>query len=64
MTSAIYAGKVFHTRTRPRQHKLVYRVFSLLLDLNEIDTLGLKLLGRTPAFSRFGRRGLGVHQID
>lgn len=45
MNSAIYAGKVFHARTRPRKHTLVYRVFSLLLDLDEMDKLGLKLLG-------------------
>jgi DUF1365 family protein len=37
--SAIYAGHVFHSRTRPRQHQLNYRVFSLLLDLDELPAL-------------------------
>lgn len=38
-TSAIYAGEVVHTRTRPKRHALRYRVFSLLLDLDELTTL-------------------------
>jgi len=51
MISALYAGKVFHTRLRPRRHKLAYRVFSLLLDLDEVDTLSrtLKLFGHNSA---------------
>jgi hypothetical protein len=43
MKSALYAGKVFHARLRPKRHKLVYRVFSLLLDLDEIGELSRKL---------------------
>lgn len=45
--SAIYAGHVVHARLRPRQHKLHYRVFCLLLDLDELPTLArlTKLLG-------------------
>jgi DUF1365 family protein len=51
MISALYAGKVFHTRLRPRRHKLAYRVFSLLLDLDEIDGLAqtLKLFAHNKA---------------
>jgi DUF1365 family protein len=43
--SALYAGKVMHQRLRPRRHRLSYRIFQLLLDLDEIDTLasGLRL---------------------
>ena len=37
--SAIYVGHVMHRRVRPRVHKLRYRMFSLLLDLDEIDGL-------------------------
>jgi uncharacterized protein len=37
--SALYQGQVTHARTRPREHKLSYRVYSLLLDLDELDTL-------------------------
>lgn len=43
MNSALYAGKVFHARLRPKRHKLAYRVFSLLLDLDEIGDLSLRL---------------------
>lgn len=51
MRSALYAGKVFHARLRPKRHKLTYRVFSLLLDLDEIDGLAkrLKLFGHNRA---------------
>lgn len=38
-TSAIYAGWVMHQRLRPVRHRLRYRLFSLLLDLDEIDAL-------------------------
>jgi len=37
--SAIYSGPVFHQRTRPRAHRLRYRIFMLLLDLDELDDL-------------------------
>lgn len=45
--SAIYAGIVTHDRTRPKKHSLRYRVFSLLLDLDELPTLNstLRLFG-------------------
>lgn len=46
--SALYAGKVMHQRLRPRRHRLSYRIFELLLDLDELDTLasGLRLFSR------------------
>ncbi|MBA4171951.1 MAG: hypothetical protein C0511_04665 [Hyphomicrobium sp.] len=34
--SAVYVGTVVHKRLRPREHALSYRVFALLLDLDEI----------------------------
>ncbi|MBB3944624.1 hypothetical protein GGQ73_000549 [Rhizobium skierniewicense] len=45
--SAIYAGHVVHARHRPHAHKMRYRVFSLLLDLDELSILdkGLRLFG-------------------
>ncbi len=43
MKSAIYAGEVFHQRFRPRVHKLRYRVFQCLFDLDEIDAMASKL---------------------
>lgn len=41
--SAIYAGRVRHHRFRPRPHALAYRVFWMLIDLDEIDALAAKL---------------------
>ena len=45
MKSAIYQGWVMHRRLRPKVHAFRYRVFSLLLDLDEGPRLGLKLFG-------------------
>ena len=42
MKSAIYTGEVFHERYRPRAHKLRYKVFQCLFDLDEIDELSTK----------------------
>jgi uncharacterized protein len=44
MRSALYLGEVMHHRLRPFRHRFTYRVFSLLLDLDELDTLDLRLL--------------------
>ncbi len=41
--SGIYTGSVVHTRLRPRRHHLRYRVFSLLLDLDELPQLDRRL---------------------
>ena len=37
--SALYEGSVIHDRSRPRRHRLSYRVFSLLLDIDELNEL-------------------------
>ncbi|MEI2298929.1 DUF1365 domain-containing protein [Ensifer sp. MJa1] len=41
--SALYSGQVWHVRFRPRRHRFSYRVFSLLLDLDELACLDRKL---------------------
>lgn len=41
--SALYTGTVMHHRLRPREHRLRYGIFYLLLDLDEIDTLADRL---------------------
>jgi len=41
-TAAIYQGEVVHERLRPKHHKLRYRVFSLLVDLDAIAELGAR----------------------
>ncbi len=35
----IYLGRVIHKRVRPFSHRFTYRVFSLLLDIDRLDTL-------------------------
>ena len=49
--SKIYPGRVFHHRLRPKPHKLNYRVFTLLLDLDELPRLDHDL--RLFAHNRF-----------
>lgn len=39
MKSAIYVGKVNHRRKEPFQHRLRYRTYSLLVDLDELETV-------------------------
>jgi DUF1365 family protein len=53
--SALYVGEVVHRRVRTIDHRLRYRVFMLLLDLDEIETVqpALRLLSR----GRFGLMG-------
>jgi len=52
MSSALYAGIVTHERFRPKRHRLRYRVFQALFDLDEIDALAGRL--RLFAHNRFG----------
>jgi hypothetical protein len=58
--SAVYLGQVMHRRVRPRAHRLAYRVFSLLLDLDEIDGLSVRLR----LFSRNRFNLLSFHDRD
>jgi DUF1365 family protein len=53
LASGLYTGLVSHTRVKPRQHKLAYRVFMLLIDLDELPDLKLKTLG-VGRFNLFG----------
>ncbi len=58
--SALYRGVVTHRRLRPREHRLNYRVFWLLLDLAEIDALDRRLR----LFSRNRFNLLSFHDRD
>jgi DUF1365 family protein len=57
--SALYVGAVKHHRLRPRDHRLRYSMFYMLLDLDELETLdgNLRLfsLDRFNLFSFYGR---------
>ena len=39
MTSFIYNGTVIHKRFKPKIHFFKYKVFSLLIDLSELEKL-------------------------
>ena len=43
MTSSIYNGTVIHKRFKPKEHFFKYKVFSLLIDLSELDILEKKI---------------------
>ena len=60
--SALYPGLVAHRRLRPRAHALRYRIFMLLLDLDEGPALtrGLRLFGfDAPGLMSFQTRDHG-----
>jgi DUF1365 family protein len=58
--SALFAGKVMHMRFRPKRHRLQYRVFSLLLNLDELTTLD-----KTMRLFGYNRRALvSFHDKD
>ncbi|MDE2370709.1 MAG: DUF1365 family protein [Burkholderiales bacterium] len=41
--SALYRGRVMHQRVRPARHRLAYRVYTLLVDLDELPALARRL---------------------
>ena len=43
LASALYEGAVMHQRLRPRLHRLRYRIFQMLIDLDEAPRLDLRL---------------------
>jgi len=43
INSAIYNGKVIHKRFKPKVHYFKYKVFSLLIDLSELEILDKKV---------------------
>jgi DUF1365 family protein len=41
--SALYVGRVMHQRLRPLRHRLAYRLFTLLVDIDELPALDRRL---------------------
>ncbi|MBV2185524.1 MAG: DUF1365 domain-containing protein [Rhizobium sp.] len=60
LASAIYTGHVLHVRHRPRQHKLRYGVFSLLVALDELPALDKTL----SLFGHNRRAVFSLHDSD
>lgn len=62
VASALYRGTVVHRRTRPRRHHLRYRIFQMLIDIDEVAALGgrLRLFGHNRfALTAFHDRDYG-----
>ena len=59
LASALYPGTVTHHRLRPREHRLKYAIWSMLIDLDELGALDRALrwfsVGRFNLFSFFPR---------
>ena len=58
--SALYVGRVMHQRLRPLRHRLDYRLFSLLVDLDELADLDRRL--RLFSVDRFNL--FSLHESD
>jgi len=43
MKAVLYKGQVMHRRLKPVQHRFIYRVFSMLIDLDALDDLDCDL---------------------
>ena len=41
--STIFEGRVLHQRLRPQKHRLIYNVFNLLIDLEELPSLSKQM---------------------
>lgn len=57
---ALYVGRVMHQRLRPAKHRLGYRVFSLLLDIDALPALAQRL--RLFSLNRFNL--FSLHEAD
>lgn len=60
MAPALYRGSVTHSRLRPVRHRFEYRVFSLLVDVDELPGLARRL--RWLSHNRFNL--LSLHDRD
>jgi DUF1365 family protein len=60
INSCIYCGSVIHKRFKPKEHFFKYKVFSLLLDLSELNELDDKL----NFFSLNKFNLISFHEID
>ena len=55
LASGLYSGLVTHARVKPRPHRLAYRIFMLLIDLDEARELSRRV--KTLGFGRFNLFG-------
>ena len=43
IAEGLYVGRVMHHRLRPKRHRFVYRVFTLMLDIDRLDRTAKRL---------------------
>lgn len=60
MRSALYRGQVMHSRLMPVRHRFRYRVYSLLLDIDELPAIAGRL--RLLSHNRFNL--MSIHDRD
>lgn len=60
LMSKLFVGSVSHHRLRPSRHRLRYRMFWLLLDLDEVDVLPQRLA----LFSHNRFNAVSFHDVD
>jgi len=60
MNSSFYFGEVTHKRFRPRAHQLRYRVFTMLVDIDELTILDSSIL----SFGYNRRRPMSFYDKD
>lgn len=58
--NSLYIGKVFHKRHMPFEHAFTYRVFTLLLDLDDVPNLSKRI--KFFSFNRFNL--FSIHEKD
>jgi len=59
-SSCIYSGIITHKRFKPKKHFFSYKIFSLLIDLSEVEDLGKKI--KFFSFNKFNI--LSFYNID
>ena len=52
LSNCIYIGNIMHMRLRPKKHKFRYKIFSLFLDIDTLDSLNDRL--KLFSLNRFG----------
>lgn len=57
LASGLYTGLVSHARLKPRKHRLAYRIFMLLIDLDELPLLKGPARLKTLGIGRFNLFG-------
>ena len=59
IAEGLYVGRVMHHRLRPKRHRFVYRVFTLMLDIDRLEMTAKKLrlfsFGKANIFSFHNR---------